>query len=482
MRISYGGNNIYRDITTFIPEKCHVENGQYVIPAGDEIRANLFGDPVFGIFKHIIVELNGQTFKYSHEQELRVPMSLFKQKHGFEKYRNNYLVETGTYEGDGVKEALDSGFKNIISYEISPRMFLQANERFKNNPNVLIYLKPSQTLFEEIKDIEEPITFWLDAHFSSGNPSTSFYQVYCPLLLELNEIAKHPIKTHTILINKVSHFNTPESNFITKQEVEDKLLTMNKDYQIEYENDVMIVSIPKYITKYTAMIIEPREHPALDLVLNNFNRNLDKEWSFVIFHGKSNKQFIDKIVSKFDRQIKMVDLGVDNLTTQEYNKLMFDSHKIYDHINTDMFLVFQVDSLLSDTNAGEIYKFMSYDYVGAPWHISLPFHGVGNGGLSLRRKSKVLETLEKCQRNNGFIGYSYEFTEDIVFSGIILNIAELLDIKKPSVDEAMKFSVETIFYENPVGIHKPWRYINRQGFDILKKNFHDLEKLLELSK
>ena len=41
--------------------------------------------------------------------------------------------------------------------------------------------------------------------------------------------------------------------------------------------------------KYTAIIVEPREHPALEYVLQNFNDNLSNEWQFILFYGNKNK-------------------------------------------------------------------------------------------------------------------------------------------------------------------------------------------------
>ena len=37
--------------------------------------------------------------------------------------------------------------------------------------------------------------------------------------------------------------------------------------------------------KYTAVIVEPREHKALSFVLNNFLENLSDEWNIIIMHG-----------------------------------------------------------------------------------------------------------------------------------------------------------------------------------------------------
>ena len=48
-----------------------------------------------------------------------------------------------------------------------------------------------------------------------------------------------------------------------------------------------------------AVIVEPRLHKALELVLLNFNKNLDEQWSFLIFHGNNNKEFISNIIYFF---------------------------------------------------------------------------------------------------------------------------------------------------------------------------------------
>jgi hypothetical protein len=46
-------------------------------------------------------------------------------------------------------------------------------------------------------------------------------------------------------------------------------------------------------------------------------------------------------------------------------------------------------------------------------------------------------------------------------------------VNKPSFYEAQKFSVETVFYEKSVGIHKPWGYLSKSEIEILKTNFKD---------
>ena len=212
--------------------------------------------------------------------------------------------------------------------------------------------------------------------------------------------------------------------------------------------------------KYTALIIEPRQHKALELVLTNFMGNLDNKWNFIIFHGFDNKEFIENIISKNsldNNRIKMINLNVHNLTIKDYNNLFY-SRSFYDNIPTEMFLVFQSDTLICKKHKDLIYKFMEYDYVGAPWwetdwNKNTCTNRVGNGGLSLRRKSKMLELLDNCTHNNE--------NEDMFFSKLICNCKYNIEFNKPTEEEAKEFAIEHLYNDKTFGVHKPWLYINR---------------------
>jgi uncharacterized protein YlaN (UPF0358 family) len=104
------------------------------------------------------------------------------------------------------------------------------------------------------------------------------------------------------------------------------------------------------MTKYTAIIIEPRQHKALSFVLNNFLSNLSEEWEFIIFHGKKNIEYVKKIVIDLEkiyinRIIKLINLDVDNLTTKQYSNLL-KSEDFYSHIRSETFLIFKTDSII----------------------------------------------------------------------------------------------------------------------------------------
>ena len=61
----------------------------------------------------------------------------------FKQYPNEYFIETGSGTGVGIQMAIDAGFPTIISIELSKKLYNLCNERFKNNPNVILYYNDS---------------------------------------------------------------------------------------------------------------------------------------------------------------------------------------------------------------------------------------------------------------------------------------------------------------------------------------------------
>jgi hypothetical protein len=170
----------------------------------------------------------------------------------------------------------------------------------------------------------------------------------------------------------------------------------------------------------------------------------------------------------------LVSLNVDNLSINDYNKLLFTDF-FYENIDTEMVLIFQTDTLLSDVYNKNIYDFMEYDYVGAPWANSPIEIAVGNGGFSLRKKSKMIE-----MKNIGGFFFDNGNGEDMFFSNNFKN--KDFQVNKPSFYEAQKFSVETVFYDKSVGLHKPWLYLSEPEIELLKTHFFDLKKLIDIHK
>jgi hypothetical protein len=158
---------------------------------------------------------------------------------------NSVFFETGTNVGQGVLQAINAGFKKIISIEIVPEFVDIVKNKFLNKEEYKeitfeFHLGDSKTLLPSlISEIDEQITFWLDGH--------EFYKI--PLIDELIAIKNHPIKNHTILIDDVRMFDAPEWNSIGHNNIIDLIMDINSDYKITYvdsphgHNDILIAKV-----------------------------------------------------------------------------------------------------------------------------------------------------------------------------------------------------------------------------------------------
>ena len=148
---------------------------------------------------------------------------------------NDIFIETGTYYGDGIMLALQVGFKEIHSIDCSITFYGKACIKFRPHNNVKLYLANSdRVLLSIMADIQEPVTFWLDAH-------DNYY--HSPLLDELDIIARHAIKEHTILIDDVDDFI--EYGW-TVDIVQKKILAINPDYKfkiVQAKRQILIAEI-----------------------------------------------------------------------------------------------------------------------------------------------------------------------------------------------------------------------------------------------
>lgn len=200
-------------------------------------------------------------------------------------------------------------------------------------------------------------------------------------------------------------------------------------------------SIKKKTYKYSAIMVEPRKHLAYELVLRNFLENLNEDWGFHLFVGPDNEEYVWAIVTRIgDPRVSIYNIGIPNLTGITYSQL-FISPLFYEFIPTETFLVFQTDSIVNPQYKHLIYDYLDYDYVGAPWREAYAGQ-VGNGGLSLRKKTKMLEIINRKVWNG-------VENEDLFFS---FNHG----MKKPSASHASNFSVESVYTDRSFGLHNCW--------------------------
>ena len=176
-------------------------------------------------------------------------------------------------------------------------------------------------------------------------------------------------------------------------------------------------------TIFNSIIIENRIVINFEQILKNHiyflnKNNKDVKWGLQIFHSEGNENFIRNIVDGWENVV-LTKLDIEDLDKKSHTEL-FKSLDFWESVEGETILNFQIDSLL----LREIPEnFLQYNFIGAPW--SKPKEGkfIGNGGLSIRKKSKTIEYLK--------------------------------DDQLPDILTAMEFSVEDIFYPYPVGVHNP---------------------------
>ena len=172
---------------------------------------------------------------------------------GFHQYKRRVFIETGCYMGNGIQKALEAGFSVIYSLDISPHFVQHCQNRFRNNSNVHVLLKDTRTHLQDVLvDIHEPVTFWLDAHNGSPDPKAIGVS-NTPLMEELEQIKRHPIKTHTILIDDLHCCGRIYFDYLSLEDIKAKVLEINPHYTItfvaggdrgEYPNNVLVAYIP----------------------------------------------------------------------------------------------------------------------------------------------------------------------------------------------------------------------------------------------
>jgi hypothetical protein len=173
-------------------------------------------------------------------------------KHNFKPYLNPIFIETGSYTGDGIIAALHAGFKTIYSIELSEFYYNLCVQRYGNIKGVnLVYGDSSKVLSEILQKVDQRCTFWLDAHFN-GDPKAAKSEKLVPLWEELQIIANHPIKNHTIIIDDIRLLRRHEAEWKDLSycvcDVEELINAINPNYIITYDKgeekqDILIARV-----------------------------------------------------------------------------------------------------------------------------------------------------------------------------------------------------------------------------------------------
>lgn len=179
-------------------------------------------------------------------------------------------------------------------------------------------------------------------------------------------------------------------------------------------------------------------------------------WPIQIFYGKTNEHFIRTSPALApliaSRRILLTELKSEvndnfGIRTNE----LFTNASFWYQIQGDKVLFFQIDSIMCSNSPHKVTDYLHYDYIGAPWDAKL-FGGlkgspVGNGGFSLRSRSKTLQLLQMIKWD----GEPEPVAEDVWYA---INLRRYLNASIAPVEVAKTFAVESVFYERPLGVHK----------------------------
>jgi len=224
------------------------------------------------------------------------------------------------------------------------------------------------------------------------------------------------------------------------------------------------------------VIIEFRSSDLLVSIIENVLSHIPSHWPIQLFHGRENLNFIRN--STLNRYIEHNRIFLTELDSIVVDAMGFTSRLLtnisfWQLVRGEKVLLFQLDSLFCSNSSHKIEDYLSYDYIGAPWHsrFQIPVK-VGNGGFSLRSRSKILSLLNILTYNA-----SCKYHEDIWFSQNL----HLVNGTIAPEHIAKTFSVETMFYPKPLAIHKPI-YLQADQLAELCQNCPDMKLIPQFCK
>lgn len=219
----------------------------------------------------------------------------------------------------------------------------------------------------------------------------------------------------------------------------------------------------------TIVFIESRKSQRSLFVLSNVLSNMPLNWSLQIFHSNDNKDHFTKSFLnpciKSGRVI-LTNLGnLDAINTQVGISALLLSKGFWQLCMSEKILLVQTDSVICSKSSRSIRDFLKYDYIGAPWtwkayllsysllqHIFHPRKYGGNGGFSLRTKSKMIEAIDT------FPSSWYGINEDVWFWN---HLQYMPNVTLPSYDVAVTFSSESQYVTDSFGLHNAEAYYDK---------------------
>jgi hypothetical protein len=214
-----------------------------------------------------------------------------------------------------------------------------------------------------------------------------------------------------------------------------------------------------YDATKVAFLVETRPLPHLPALFAHMTTIIPPEWTFRFMGSPVAISSMRKspLIPRLEKSGKLTFLELPSnysLKDRETISQMFtDSHLYADILApAEHLLVFQPDSIFCANAPKTLNDFLEYDWIGAPWSKTAQYGG--NGGLSLRKVSKILEVLSKESRRSGDGAL-----EDLWISH---RMNQLPGAKMANATISKTFSVESVWDESPLGYHIGWLGVHHE--------------------
>ncbi|KAK3333985.1 hypothetical protein B0T19DRAFT_355085 [Cercophora scortea] len=188
-------------------------------------------------------------------------------------------------------------------------------------------------------------------------------------------------------------------SFNTIQSALPSLPSVSLEYQYQKQAS-------KFNESKVALLIENRANPILAPLMLHFISVVPPDWRFRFMGSFESVEYLNQSVAIRSQ----VAAGKLDLTYIPANMTTASGEEISRFLTTlwlyevvlqpaEWLLIFQTDSILCANSRQTINDYLEYDWVGAPWDTNGRYGG--NGGLSLRRVSAMIDILRNQVRVDG---------------------------------------------------------------------------------
>jgi len=208
-----------------------------------------------------------------------------------------------------------------------------------------------------------------------------------------------------------------------------------------------------------AFLVETRPIPHLPALFVHMMSVVPPEWHFLFMGSNESISHMrsSRVISQHETTGKLEMRLLPekySVTSRESISQMFTDPDLYskDLAPAEHLLVFQPDSIFCVNSEQSLNDWLEWDWVGAPWGPTIQFGG--NGGLSLRKVSRILEVLGKWKRRKGDGAL-----EDL---WLAQRLESLDGSRLPNATISKRFSVESVWDDRPMGYHVGWLGVHHE--------------------